>query len=375
MICYEFPPVGGGGGRVAARVAQGLARKGHEVRFLTSQVAGLPREETLDGVTIRRAAAGRRRPDRCTVPEMAAYVLLQWWPAIAEARRFRPDVIHVHFAVPSGPIAWLASRLTGTPYVVTAHLGDVPGGVPEQTDRLFKLVKPFTTLIWRRAAATTAVASHVGQLAEAAYAVRPDVILNGIDMSTDLVRAPAQDGAPLRLIWCGRIQEQKNLGAGLEALAAIRDLDWTLDIIGDGPLRGDAQERCRRLRLDHLVRFHHWMTAKEVETEMAAADVLYLPSLSEGLSLVTVEALRVGLAFVASRIPGVMDVVVEGENGLLCDPSSPAEFAAAVARLVENRLLLARFQANSAGRRLQFDEQTMVAGYERVLRMASKAGR
>lgn len=375
VICYEFPPIGGGGGRVAARVAQGLARRGHEVRFLTSHAAGLPREETIEGVVIHRAPAGRRRPDRCTVPEMAAYVLLQWWPAIAEVRRFRPDVIHVHFAVPSGPIAWLAGRLTGTPYVVTAHLGDVPGGVPEQTDRLFKLVKPFTTPIWRQAAATTAVASHVGRLAEAAYAVRPEVILNGIDMSADLVRAPAQAGSPLRLIWCGRIQEQKNLGAGLEALAGISELDWTLDVVGDGPLRGDAEERCHRLGLEPRVRFHRWMSAREVEAAMAAADVLYLPSLSEGLSLVTVEALRAGLAFVASDIPGVTDVVCEGENGFLCDPVVPQEFAAAVARLVLDRTLLGELQASSAARRQQFDEQIMVADYERVLRMASKARR
>lgn len=375
VICYEFPPVGGGGGRVAARVAQGLARRGHEVRFLTSHAAGLPREETIEGVAIHRAAAGRRRPDRCTVPEMAAYVLLQWWPALAEVRRFRPDVIHVHFAVPCGPIAWLAGRLTGTPYVVTAHLGDVPGGVPEQTDRLFKLVKPFSHPIWRQAAATTAVASHVGRLAEAAYAVRPEIILNGIDMSAGLVRASARDGAPLRLIWCGRIQEQKNLGAGLEALAEVRELDWTLDVIGDGPLRGDAEERCRRLGLEPRVRFHRWMSAEEVEAAMAAADVLYLPSLSEGLSLVTVEALRAGLAFVASRIPGVTDVVSEGENGLLCDPAAPHEFAAAVARLVQDRILLGRLQASSAERRPQFDEQIMIADYERVLQAASRARR
>lgn len=61
VLCYELPPVGGGGGRVALDVAQGLARRGHAVKILTSHVAGLALEETIEGVQVRRAFAARRR--------------------------------------------------------------------------------------------------------------------------------------------------------------------------------------------------------------------------------------------------------------------------------------------------------------------------
>ena len=211
IVCYEYPPVGGGGGRVAASVGEGLVRRGHRVRVLTSRAPGLPAEEEIAGVSVRRAFAGRQRLDRCSVPEMAAYVALQAEPARAEIARFAPDVVHVHFAVPSGAVAWYATRATRTPYVLTAHLGDVPGGVPEQTDHLFRLVKPATVPIWRDAAAVTAVATHVGALAFKAYRSQPEIILNGIDMSRVAQPTLRPAAEPVRIVWCGRIQAQKIL--------------------------------------------------------------------------------------------------------------------------------------------------------------------
>ncbi len=337
--------------------------------MLTSHVAGLPREEEIGGVLLRRLPAGRRRPDRCTVPEMAAYVALHAWPAIAEARRFQPDVIHAHFAVPTGPVAWLASLAGRVPFVITAHLGDVPGGVPEQTDGLFRLLKPFTVPIWRGARASTAVASHVADLAEAAYGVRPRTILNGIAMGAPPMRAPSS--GPLRLIWCGRVQEQKNLPAGIAALAPLAGRDWTLEVVGDGPQRAEAMARAERAGLGQQVIFHSWMEAAEVEARMRMADALFLPSLSEGLSLVTVEALRAGLAFVASCIPGVTDVVADGVNGLLFDPGDAADIAAQVERLMDDRAMLACMQAQSLERRPAFDERAMIDAYEEVLMAAA----
>ena len=182
VLCYELPPVGGGGGRIALDVARGLVGRGHSVRVLTSHVAGLARQETIEGVSVRRAFAARRRADRCSVPEMAGYVAMHIAPALHEIGTFKPDVVHVHFAVPTGAVAWAATRLRSVPYLLTAHLGDVPGGTPEQTERLFRFVKPFTVPIWRSAAGVTAVSEFVARCAENAYGMMPVVIPNGIPM-------------------------------------------------------------------------------------------------------------------------------------------------------------------------------------------------
>jgi hypothetical protein len=123
------------------------------------------------------------------------------------ARRFKPDVVHAHFAVPTGVAAWTICRTLHIPYVLTAHLGDVPGGVPEQTDQLFRWIYPFTKPIWRDASDTTAVSSFVAGLASEAYGRQPRVILNGIDLESIPVPTIDVRSEMPRLIWAGQAKK------------------------------------------------------------------------------------------------------------------------------------------------------------------------
>ena len=82
----------------------------------------------------------------------------------------------------------------------------------------------------------------------------------------------------------------------------------------------------------------------------------------------TVEALRAGLAFVASRIPGIADVVIDGQNGILCEARAPANFAAAIAANSSSiRAMLSSMQAASVQRASLFGTERMVDAYEEVL--------
>jgi glycosyltransferase involved in cell wall biosynthesis len=183
VLCYEYPPIGGGGGRVTAQVAKELARRGHEVRVITAGMPHLPRQFNDEGIEVYRERSFRRREDTCTVPEMGLYLLTNFLPSLRQARDWKPDVIHAHFAVPTGVLALALHLFTRKPYVITAHLGDVPGGVPEQTEGLFRLVNPFVRPVWRQCARVTAVSTFVGNLARKAYQVDPEVILNAVRMS------------------------------------------------------------------------------------------------------------------------------------------------------------------------------------------------
>ena len=248
VLCYEYPPLGGGGGRVAKSIAEQMALRGHEVRVQTAALGWHSVYQFGAGVTIQRTASGRRAPDTCAVHEMGLYVATSFLPTLTHLRRWKPDVMHAHFAVPTGLLAWAAHRLTGVPYVLTAHLGDVPGGVPDQTERLFRLIDPIARQIWKRAAAVTAVSSFVQDLAERAYGRRPVRILNGIDLSQEI--APGSRARPdRRLLFVGRFNPQKRPLFLVEALSRLHAQNWTLTMIGDGPLMGSVRARIRELRL------------------------------------------------------------------------------------------------------------------------------
>src|SRR5438128_418300 len=122
VLCYEYPPIGGGGGRVAKSIAEALAARGHEMRVQTAALGWRSIRETIGGVEIFRTASGRRAPDTCRVHEMAAYCATSFFSARRHVREWRPDVIHAHFAMPTGLLARAAHGRT--PYVLTAHLGD-----------------------------------------------------------------------------------------------------------------------------------------------------------------------------------------------------------------------------------------------------------
>lgn len=374
VVNYEYPPVGGGGGRVAAQIAVELARRGHEVRVQTSRTGGLPRRQMISGVDVRRVFSFRRTPDTCSVPEMAGYVMANVWPVWQAARSWQPDVMHVHFAVPTGPVAWWAHRLTGIPYVLTAHLGDVPGGAPEQTDHLFRLVKPLTGVIWRDAAAVTAVSTHVASLAKAAYGIDAEVILNGIAGIAAAPPESAPDGT-LRLLFLGRLSVQKNPVFLARVLGALRGRPWRAIFLGDGPLRGAVREELDRAGVANRCEMRGWAEEKEVRAALGQSDVLVMPSLSEGLPVAAIEAAAHGLAICGSAIPGLRDVLEDGVNGWSCPVNDEAAWVRALEQAMGDRAGLRRKQMESLRIAAKFDLRKIADAYEQTLLSAMSRGK
>lgn len=370
VLCYEYPPMGGGGGRVAAQVAAALAARGHEVKVMTGGMRHLPRHEVRDGVEIFRPRSPREREDTCTVPEMAFYLLAGFLPALRLARSWQPDVLHAHFAVPTGVLAAAVSKRTGIPYVLTVHLGDVPGGVPEQTAHLFRLVNPFVRPIWLKAARITAVSSHVAGLAQAAYGIKPQIIFNGLPHRKI---PPLVFGGVPRILFVGRLSVQKNPLLAIQALAQVRDQRWIFEVIGDGPLRTAMHHECERLGLGSRVIFDGWLSGEEVARRMETSHILLMTSLHEGMPMVAVEALQHGLAIVGSDIGGLRDVIRDGENGFLCGLQAEA-FAEKLRELLDSPARLESQRRASLGRAPEFDQEHIVDSYEKVLLEAAGRG-
>jgi glycosyltransferase involved in cell wall biosynthesis len=368
VLNYEYPPVGGGGGRLCRRVCEALAERGHEVRVVTAGVGSLPRHETMAGVEVFRPRSFRRREDTCSVAEMGFYLVTAFPAANGHARRWRPDVMHAHFVVPTGVLALALKTLTGLPYVITAHLGDVPGGVPEQTGGLFRLAMPIARAVWHRAAARTAVSGHVAQLATTAFGKPGEIIPNGLPAIPEPPARP--HGRYLEAVWAGRFSIQKNPLLAVNALRAVPDaIPVRLRMIGAGPLYDEARQAAADL--GNRITFCGWLPEERVRAIFAESDVLVMTSLHEGLPMVGVEALWHGLAILGTRIGGLADVVIENQNGALLD-SSPHAFAQALTELASNPSLLASRRAASRTLAPRFDFENSINRYETVLAQAAK---
>jgi glycosyltransferase involved in cell wall biosynthesis len=366
VLVHEFPPVGGGGGRVVEDVCRGLQKRGHESVVVTPHVKGLPRSEVRGGVQIIRIPAGRRFPYKATLFDMAAYIVVGFFHCLRLIRTWKPDVIHVHFAVPAGVIAWALSKVTRVPYVITAHLGDVPGGNPTKTDKWFKWIYPFTPMLWDDASGVTAVSEHTRRLANEHYSPKIRVIPNGVDLD-ELSPGDIVVRHPPRIVFAGRLVEQKNPIFLVNILDQVRDLPWDCVLFGEGVLRKQVEKTISNMQLQDRVSLRGWVTPEDVIQGFYESDILLMPSLWEGLPVVGVQALAMGLAVVASPVGGFLDLVDSGVNGFLVEGDDVREWGENLRKLLSNPEKLVEFRKHSRYVAEKFSLPQVVNAYEEII--------
>lgn len=365
VLCYEFPPVGGGGGRVAEDLCRYFTMHGHEVLVHTSGFKNITHDEERFGFSIKRTFSFRKKQDKCTIPEMFFYVLTNLFPSLYYAISWKPQIIHCHFAVPTGIIACIISFITKVPYVLTAHLGDVPGGVPEQTDKVFKYIKPFTSFIWKGAAAITAVSEHVANLAHNAYGISAQIIANGIEILPKQL-SNFRPHQPVKLIFAGRFNAQKNLLFLIDVLTQLTEFEWTMDFVGEGDLMPQVRDAVAVNNLEKRVCFHGWLSPDKADIIMSDCDILILPSKYEGMPVVGVKALLYGLAIIASDIDGMKGIVSHNVNGYLCPVNDMNAFVNSLKTLITDTELLCLMKEKSYALAENFDLSIISASYESV---------
>ncbi len=365
VVIHEFPPIGGGGGRAAYDICKELVKGGHQVSILTAHMTGMARNEIVDGIRVLRLPSLRRMPYRAPLSAMMAFVLAGLWAGYAFIRKNKPDVIHAHFAVPAGAVAFLLSKLTGVPYLLTAHLGDVPGGVPEKTGKWFRWLEPFTRPIWKHARRIVAVSEYTRQLALRHYPVQIEVIPNGVDVK---LHAPAEIilNTPLRLVFAGRFMPQKNPLAIVQILSQLKDLEWRCAMLGDGPLFQEVKREIEKHGMLDRFDLPGWVTPQDVLDWFDKSDILFMPSLSEGLPVVGVQALAKGLALVVSDIGGFLDLVDNEKNGVLVDVQDNARFEGFLRTLLTNLDLILSYRKMSLEKAYSFDISTVSEKYQKI---------
>jgi glycosyltransferase involved in cell wall biosynthesis len=242
--------------------------------------------------------------------------------ALAEARRFHPDVVYAHFLFPAGAAAAFAARRVGAHLVLTAHGRDVRnvGAIPG--------VATATAAAVRRADAVIAVSDFLRSELEAKI---PDAQgkVHVIDSGVDLARFRHRDPAPLReeLGWTGEgpfylcvgtLDERKNVVRLADAFATLDG--GSLVFAGDGPLRAQLEGRDRVLLVGRV-------SHSRVADLIAASDVVCQPSLIEPFGQAVLEALACERPVVATRIGGPAELLTP-ETGVLVDPGSVDSIAA-----------------------------------------------
>ncbi|HTG56101.1 MAG TPA: glycosyltransferase, partial [Niabella sp.] len=120
----------------------------------------------------------------------------------------------------------------------------------------------------------------------------------------------------------------------IDALANLKDLNWSLDLVGDGPLMEDVREQARVLNIINRIKFlgRRW----DVAELMSSADVFILTSFWEGFPRSIIEAMRAGLPVVASDVAGVSEAVIDDLTGYLIKDRNRNELENKLSVLIAN---------------------------------------
>lgn len=171
----------------------------------------------------------------------------------------------------------------------------------------------------------------------------------GIDVEGWVAAPFRENPAPFNVITVGRLVPVKGYPLLLEAVAMLvkQGRRIRLTFVGDGPERSRLEEYAQRLGIGDQVVFAGWKGQKELLELYRESDLCVLSSFAEGVPVVLMEAMALGIPCVAPRITGIPELIRDGIDGILVTPANVVELAAAVARMMDNPDLRRQMSASS----------------------------
>lgn len=232
-------------------------------------------------------------------------------------RAERPDVIHTHryvmqYAIPAAILARVKRRVHTLHSVAQQEVGKNA----RRVNRIF--YKCFGVI-------PVALSEAVQETIFEEYHLpksRIPVIYNGIDLTKCMPKDKYEAKKEFTVLHIGRFSKEKNHICLLEAFEWFHVLhpDARLQLIGDGEQREAVEQFVSEHGLSDCVTLLGLQS--RVHSYLHDADVFVLPSVYEGIPMTLIEAMGTGLPIVASRVGGIPDMITDGEQGLLCEPTA-----------------------------------------------------
>ena len=335
--------------RVLAPPDRSAARWPRDTFTLTRSRSLLPRalDPLKAGEDLNHLASGPL-PAR-----LAALVSLGCFFAHALLLALRADAICSHWMLPSGLVGAVISRLLGKPHVVVEHSGALHllartrGG------------KPIAKFIIEGSDRIVTVSSDLKHKLIALYPNaknKIEVIPMGVTVRSRPVDAIPTSESTRTILFIGRLTEIKGLDVLLNAMA---ETDLRLVVAGDGKRRAELERLAQALAVN--AQFVGRIVAAERDQLLSSCGVVVIPSQvltdgrTEGTPVVCLEAMAAGRVVIASRVGGLAEAIVDGDNGLLFEPGDD--------RLLKDKLLLVLRDANLR-RKLGENARRCAAAYD-----------
>ncbi len=342
-------------------VAKRLNRKKYEIFACCLREGGLY-EKKLDDIGVK-------------VTNFRMRSIFDFWiifKIIKFIKKYKIDIVSTTL-FPADVYGRISAKLAGVPVILsTRHHYEL-----SKQERNYKLFSWLDTLTMVFSTKIIAVSETVRNYIIQWHRISPTKVVtlyNGIDIEkyesnnngNDLMNEFNLDKNRLTIGFIGRLVEVKGLDYLLDAAAEIikKKKEVQFLIVGDGHLKGMLQNKANDLGISKYIIFTGFR--RNVHEVLGVIDILVIPSLSEALPTVILEAMASGKPVVSTNVGGVPEIVIDGETGILVPPRDPESLARAILALLqlpEKRLIMMRENGKRRVKEI-FAIERMVERYE-----------
>ncbi|MEZ4788012.1 MAG: N-acetyl-alpha-D-glucosaminyl L-malate synthase BshA [Flavobacterium haoranii] len=368
IVCY---PTFGGSGVVATELGLELAKRGHQIHFITySQPVRL---ELLNKNIFYHEVH---------VPE---YPLFHYQPyelalsskLVDMIKLYEIDLLHVHYAIPHAYAGYMAKQMLAEegiyiPMVTTLHGTDITlvGKHP--------FYKPAVTFSINNSDVVTSVSKSLRDDTYKLFDIKKEIKV--VPNFIEIIKSEAAKHLP-----CSRslmADEGEKIVTHISNFRKVKRIEDVIDIfykiqlkvpsrlmmVGDGPEKEKAEQRCIDLKIHDKVVF--FGNSNEIDKILCYSDLFLLPSETESFGLAALEAMACGVPVISSNSGGLPEVNIDGKTGYLSDVGNIEEMSQNAIQILsdENRLL--NFKKNALENAKNFDIQKILPLYEQIYQEA-----
>jgi N-acetyl-alpha-D-glucosaminyl L-malate synthase BshA len=364
IVCY---PTFGGSGVVATELGLELAKKGHEIHFITySQPVRL--ELLSNNVHFHEVH----------VPE---YPLFHYQPyelalsskLVDTIKMFDIELLHVHYAIPHAYAGYMAKKMLEDegikiPMVTTLHGTDITlvGKHP--------FYKPAVTFSINKSDYVTSVSKSLSDDTYSLFDIKKEihVIPNFIDLNKAHIahenpckRSLMANEEERILTHISNFRKVKRIDDVVKIFYEVqKHIPAKLMMVGDGPEKEMAENLCEELGIQKKVIF--FGNSNEIDKILCFSDLFLLPSETESFGLAALEAMSCGVPVISSNSGGLPEVNFNGKTGYLSDVGNVMEMSENALKILKDDIILNEFKANAKESAKQFDIKKIVPLYEEL---------
>ncbi len=371
LLAYEFPPLGGGVATAVKHLLEELAQhKNLEIDLITSSLRNtLEVEKISANCGIYKVPIGPKsaeRYQRQSLLEMGRFICNASKQAkqLQELRKY--DLVH-SFGYPGPWTAYYLWRRYSLPYLVSLRGVDVPFYNPRFA-LLDWLARPVVSCLWGQARAVIANSRGLRDLAMRTNdKLDYQIISNGVDTKFFQSQSEGTKFKKFTVTAGGTIMgRKKGLNYLIEGFAEFAEgkKDVELLLIGEGDLREELQTQVATLQIKDKVKFVGRKDKTWLGENLGKCHAFCLPSLSEGMSNATLEAMACGLPIILTPVGGSQELL--GSNGFLVPQADPAEIASSLELLYADKQLRISMGQESRKRAEKMSWQKVAKEYEEI---------